>query len=70
MEVKISGIIPEKVDVIIDREDIINWINALSMEYRWPIFKKILDKIKISELSYDQLQQIKTYLQTELKKLK
>ncbi len=65
MEVKIPGIIPNKTDVIIDRDDIINWLCSLSMKLLWPIFKQIFDKIKISELSDQQ----KTYLQTELKKL-
>ncbi len=69
METKIKGIIPDKVDVIIDSDDIINYINSLPMKHRWPVFIKIMDNIKISDLTDQQRQQIKTYLQTEQKKL-
>ena len=70
MEVKIPAIIPDKIDAIIDADDIIKLINARPMKYRWNFVKKILDEIKISELTADQRQIIKKYLQTELKKLK
>lgn len=59
----------QKAMVIVDLDDVIETINARPMKYRWALIKKILDQVPISELTDQQRQQIKTYLQTELKKL-
>ncbi len=63
MEIKIKGIIPEKVDIVIDMDDVIDAINSLSMRNRVDYIKRILDDVRVSDLDQE------LYFKNELKKL-
>ena len=65
MEIKVKGIISDKVDVVISMNDIIEAINAMPMWIRIDYIKRILDEVRISDLDRDQ----ELYFTNELKKL-
>jgi len=69
MEIKVKGLVDQEVEAIIDIDEIIKNINDTAMPFRWPVVEKILDNIRISELTDNQRARIKKYLKTELAKL-
>lgn len=69
MEIKLPVIIDAKVNAMLDMDDIIAYINAKPLQYRFNFIRKIIDQVQINELTDPQREKIKTWLQTELKKL-